>query len=49
MRGARNRPPAPACGRGGLPKTGDASAPAVIAAGVGSLLCLVAVPRLRRR
>lgn len=35
--------------RGGLPKTGDASAPAVIAAGVGSLLCLVAVPRLRRR
>lgn len=36
-------------GRGGLPKTGDASVPAVIAAGVGSLLCLVAVPRLRRR
>lgn len=35
--------------RGGLPKTGDASVPAVIAAGVGSLLCLVAVPRLRRR
>lgn len=35
--------------RGGLPKTGDASAPAVIAAGAGSLLCLVAVPRLRRR
>ena len=34
--------------RGGLPKTGDASVPAVIAAGVGSLLCLVAVPRLRR-
>lgn len=35
--------------RGGLPKTGDASAPAVIAAVAGSLLCLVAVPRLRRR
>lgn len=35
--------------RGGLPKTGDASVPAVIAAGVGSLLCLVTVPRLRRR
>lgn len=35
--------------RGGLPKTGDASVPAVIAAGAGSLLCLVAVPRLRRR
>lgn len=35
--------------RGGLPKTGDASVPAVIAAGVGSLLCLVAVPRLRHR
>lgn len=35
--------------RGGLPKTGDASVPAVVAAGVGSLLCLVAVPRLRRR
>lgn len=35
--------------RSGLPKTGDASVPAVIAAGVGSLLCLVAVPRLRRR
>lgn len=34
---------------GGLPKTGDASAPAVIAAVAGSLLCLVAVPRLRRR
>lgn len=35
--------------RGGLPKTGDASVPAVIAAVAGSLLCLVAVPRLRRR
>lgn len=35
--------------RGGLPKTGDASAPALIAAVAGSLLCLVAVPRLRRR
>lgn len=35
--------------RGGLPKTGDASAPAVIAAVAGSLLCLVTVPRLRRR
>ena len=35
--------------RGELPKTGDASVPAVIAAGVGSLLSLVAVPRLRRR
>ncbi|HJB54576.1 MAG TPA: hypothetical protein IAA39_02510 [Candidatus Olsenella avistercoris] len=32
-----------------LPDAGDASLPAMIMAGAGSLLCLVAAPRLRRR
>lgn len=44
-----DEPQGPDSERGGLPRTGDASVPVMIVAGVGSLLCLVTVPRLRRR
>lgn len=44
-----DEPQGPDSERGGLPRTGDASVPVMIATGVGSLLCLVTVPRLRRR
>ena len=44
-----DEPQKPESERTELPDAGDASLPALAAAVAGSLLCLVAVPRLRRR